>query len=73
MASDASGVRDPDRPRPFPVPLYPLVPLLFIGVSGYMLYASLAYARALSLMGLVPLALGVPLYLVRGARAGGRG
>ena len=29
-----------------------------------MLYASLAYARALSLMGLVPLALGVPSVVV---------
>ncbi|HEX4073436.1 MAG TPA: amino acid permease [Planctomycetaceae bacterium] len=65
--------RDPDRPRPFATPLYPLVPLIFIGVSGYMLYASVAYARALSLMGLVPLVLGVPLFLVRGARAEGRG
>ena len=62
--------RDPDRPRPFATPLYPLVPLIFIGVSGYMLYASVAYARALSLMGLVPLVLGVPLFLVRGAKKG---
>jgi basic amino acid/polyamine antiporter, APA family len=65
--------RDPDRPRPFATPLYPLVPLVFIGVSGYMLYASVAYARALSLLGLVPLVLGVPLYAVRGAREEGRG
>jgi APA family basic amino acid/polyamine antiporter len=58
--------KDRDRPRPFPVPLYPLVPIVFIGASCYMLYASIAYAKALSLMGLVPLVLGVPLYLVRG-------
>ena len=60
--------KDRDRARPFPVPLYPVVPLVFIGVSGYMLYASIAYAKALSLMGIVPLLLGIPLYAVRGPR-----
>ena len=60
-------LRHKDRePRAFPVPLYPIVPLIFIGASGYMLYASIAYAKALSLMGLVPLVVGVPLYVIRG-------
>jgi basic amino acid/polyamine antiporter, APA family len=66
-------LRYKDRePRAFPVPLYPLVPLVFIGASSYMLYASIAYAKALSLMGLVPLLIGVPLYLVRGEKRGKR-
>jgi amino acid transporter len=62
-------LRSKDRePRAFPVPLYPIVPLVFIGASAYMLYASIAYAKALSLMGIVPLLAGIPLYAVRGPR-----
>jgi hypothetical protein len=33
-----------------------------------MLYASVVYAGALSLMGIVPLLVGIPLYAVRGPR-----
>lgn len=55
-------VRDPARPRPFTTPFFPLPPLVFCGACLYMLYASLAYARGLSIVGLLPLALGVPLY-----------
>ena len=60
-------LRYKDRaPRAFPVPLFPIVPLVFIAASGYMLYASIAYAKALSLMGIVPLLVGIPLYAFRG-------
>ena len=38
--------REPDVPRPFRVPLYPLTPLLFCGAGLYLLYSSLAYAGA---------------------------
>lgn len=55
-------VRDPGRPRPFTTPLFPLPPLIFCGTCLYMLYSSLTYARGLSILGLLPLALGVPLY-----------
>ena len=48
--------------RPFKVPLYPLPPLLFCGMCGYMLWSSVAYAGRLSLLGLMPLASGLPLY-----------
>jgi len=65
--------KDRERPRPFPVPLYPIVPLVFIAASGYMLYASVVYAGALSLMGIVPLVIGVPLYAVRGEAPTKRG
>ena len=58
--------RDPSRQRPFRTPLYPLVPLIFISACGYMLYASIAYARALCLLGVIPLLLGIPLYFVSG-------
>jgi hypothetical protein len=46
------------------------VPLTFIAACGYMLYASVVYAKALCLLGIVPLLLGIPLFLVGGRRAG---
>jgi APA family basic amino acid/polyamine antiporter len=55
-------LRDRGRQRPFCAPLYPLTPLLFCAMCLYMLYSSLDYAKALALIGLVPLALGLPLY-----------
>jgi amino acid transporter len=53
---------DPERPRPFRVPLYPLVPLVFCATCLYMLYSSIAYAGRLTFIGLVPLLLGLPVY-----------
>ncbi len=35
--------REPNRPRPFRVPLYPLIPALFAAISLFMLYSSLEY------------------------------
>ncbi|MHB1422042.1 MAG: APC family permease [Gemmataceae bacterium] len=43
--------RDPHLPRPFAVPLYPVVPLLFCGICAYMIYAGIEYAQALQLLG----------------------
>jgi amino acid transporter len=63
--------RDPGRERPFSAPLFPLTPLVFCGVCLYMLYSSLDYARSLALIGLVPLAFGLPLYWIS-QRAGRR-
>lgn len=56
--------RNPDRLRPFSVPLFPLPPVLFCLMCGFMLYSSLDYARGLAIIGLLPLAIGIPLYLV---------
>ncbi|MCH8829528.1 MAG: amino acid permease, partial [Planctomycetes bacterium] len=56
--------KDREIRRPFSVPLFPVVPLVFCATSVYMLYFSLTYAGGLSLLGFVPLALGVPLYFV---------
>jgi amino acid transporter len=56
--------------RPFTVPLYPLPLLAFCGTSAYMLWASVAYARWLSLIGFIPLALGaIVAFAVRPSRA----
>lgn len=60
--------RDPARPRPFTTPFYPVVPLIFIAACGYMLYASVVYARALCLLGIIPLLIGIPLHFISGPR-----
>ena len=57
---------DRDRIRPFKVPLYPITPAIFCLTSVYMLYSSVTYAKYLTLLGLVPLALGLPLYWLSG-------
>jgi amino acid transporter len=57
-------IQDRDRPRPFRVPCFPLPAIAFCLMSSYMLYSSLAYAKWLSLLGILPLAVGVPLYLL---------
>jgi amino acid transporter len=44
--------RDPAMHRPFKVPLFPLLPLLFCASCAYMLWSSLAYAYSRSLYGL---------------------
>ena len=50
--------RDPARPRPFRVPLYPLTPLAFCATSGYLVYSSLAYTGLGALVGVGVLAAG---------------
>ncbi len=56
-------VRDPDRPRPFRVPLYPILPLLFCAACGYLLYSSLVYTGTGAIVGVVVVALGIPFVL----------
>jgi len=55
--------REPAVPRPFRVPLYPAVPLLFCATSAYLLYSSLAYTGFGALVGVAVLALGGLLLL----------
>ena len=43
--------REPDAPRPFRVPFYPVVPLIFCGVCAFMLWSSLSYVSSQSLGG----------------------
>ena len=45
-------VREPQVERPFRVPLYPLLPLAFCGMCGYMLWSSLSYVHSNQLGGL---------------------
>lgn len=53
--------KEPQHPRPFRVPGYPLTPFVFMAACGYMLYASLAYSGPGALFGAALLAAGVPL------------
>jgi amino acid transporter len=64
--------RNPGARPPFPVPGYPVVPLLFCGWSGYLLWASVVYAREQALVGLAILAAGVPAWLISRALEGRR-
>jgi amino acid transporter len=55
--------RDPQRSRPFQIPLYPAPLLIFCLSCGFMLYASVDYARWLTALGVVPLLAGLPFAL----------
>jgi len=56
-------IREPQAPRPFRVPGYPVVPAVFVLMCGYLLYASLAYHRTHALVGLAVLAVGAVVML----------
>jgi basic amino acid/polyamine antiporter, APA family len=60
--------RDPVRPRPFSVPLFPVIPVFFCLTSAAMLWSAVAYAGRGALLGLGVMLLGIPLYLVERAR-----
>ncbi|MBD2497440.1 amino acid permease [Nostoc sp. FACHB-280] len=55
--------REPQIQRPFRVPFYPLTPLLFCSVCGYLLYSSLVYTGVGAVVGVVVVAAGIPLLL----------
>ena len=55
-------LKDPDTARPFRVPLFPLLPIVFCGMCVYMFYASIQWAGTLALVPLLPLTAGVLLY-----------
>lgn len=64
--------RDPQRARPFRVPLYPLPPLLLGLTCAGLVVSSAVYAGAGALIGLAVLAAGVPLlHLLKPARLPG--
>ncbi|RPH43380.1 MAG: amino acid permease [Burkholderiales bacterium] len=44
-------VREPDAPRPFRVPLYPVLPLVFCAACAYMLQSSLGYVGGNTFLG----------------------
>jgi amino acid transporter len=60
--------REPDVPRPFRVPLYPVLPLVFCATSAWLLYASLAHTGIGALIGIGVLGAGVVMLALLGAR-----
>ena len=62
---------DGERERPFKVPLYPLVPIVFCATSAYMLWSSLNYTGAGALVGIAVLLAGVPVLWLARQRGGG--
>ena len=72
-------VREPDTPRPFKVPLYPVLPLVFVAACGYMLWSSLGYVGSKTWMGMnaswigvCVLAIGAVLMVIVGRMAPSR-
>jgi amino acid transporter len=58
-------MREPSRDLPFRVPLYPLPPLILAAACGWMFYSSLVYAGWGSIMGVIVLAIGIPLIFLQ--------
>jgi APA family basic amino acid/polyamine antiporter len=56
--------KDGDTPRPFRVPLYPVLPLVFCGWCAYMIYGAIQYKPLESLIGLLILVSGLPFYFI---------
>ncbi|MGK6351393.1 APC family permease [Parapedobacter sp. DT-150] len=56
--------KEPQAPRPFKVPLYPLTPIVFCGSCAYLLYSSLAYTGIGALVGVGVLLLGTLFFVV---------
>jgi APA family basic amino acid/polyamine antiporter len=62
--------KEPDTPRPFRVPGYPVIPAIFVAMCGYLLYSSLAYHGKHAMVGLGVLVVGaVVMVLTRRAPA----
>jgi basic amino acid/polyamine antiporter, APA family len=60
-------IREPNTNRPFKVPLFPVLPLLFCATCGYMLWSSLSYVYSQSLGGLNAAWIGVTVLAVGAA------
>jgi len=54
-------IREPHIYRPFCVPFYPVIPLLFCTSCGYLLYSSLVYTGVGALVGVLVVTAGIPL------------
>ncbi|NJL61366.1 MAG: amino acid permease [Methylacidiphilales bacterium] len=55
--------REPNISRPFKVPIYPIVPLLFCATCGYLLYSSINYTGIGGSIGLIVLLTGIPILI----------
>lgn len=57
--------KEPHKKRPFRVPLYPLLPLIFCLSSAYLLYSSIMYTGWGALVGIAVLAAGALIMLLK--------
>jgi len=57
-------IREPDLPRPFRVPFFPVTPIVFLTVSGWMLYNIYHEKPRETWAGLATIAAGLVIYLV---------
>jgi APA family basic amino acid/polyamine antiporter len=55
-------VKDKTTPRPWAVPGYPIVPLIFCAMCGYMLHSAYKYAGKLLIIGVLPVLPGLIFY-----------
>jgi amino acid transporter len=55
--------REPETPRPFKVPFYPITPIMFCLICGYLLYSSLAYTGVGALVGVAMVIVGAPILI----------
>ena len=58
--------REPNVERPFRVPLYPVLPLIFVAACGYMLWSSLSYVYSQALGGFNAAWIGVGVLAIGG-------
>ncbi|MCC6417892.1 MAG: amino acid permease [Gemmataceae bacterium] len=56
-------INEPNVERPFRVPLFPIVPLLFCATCGYMLYSGIRFAGQLGIVGAGLVLVGIPFYI----------
>jgi amino acid transporter len=64
----ALRARDPKIERPFELkaPFYPVLPMIFCAMCLFGFFAAMDFAGWVSLLGFIPLALGLPLYWLSG-------
>ena len=63
-------VRSPEAPRPYRTWGYPVTPLIFLAINGWMLVYLLLHQPLQSLAGLGTILAGVPLYFLAGKKKG---
>jgi amino acid transporter len=56
--------KNPGKDRPFSVPLFPIIPLIFLATCVYMVYSGIKFAGNFGLVGGGLLLAGIPLWLI---------
>jgi basic amino acid/polyamine antiporter, APA family len=59
-------MREPQAIRPFRVPFYPITPIVFCSICGYLIYSSLAFTNIGALVGVGVAIAGIPLLFLSG-------